>query len=250
MLATYEALTAQLLQNPSAPTPLYSTANLDQWINIARRQLCGEAEAVVSMGTLALTAGVNSYPFSAVVFPTASSVSGIQGPLSIRQAWRQVASGQVWMRPRPWPWFSFYELNNPVPQQGPPTVWAQYGQGTTGSIYVSRVPDQTYTMNVDMPCYPIDLVTDATVEVIPPLWQDAVPYYAAYMALLSAQNTARLQDALRYFQIYEQFVARARNAATPSVLSGLYSQQPSMVRANQLGTGGGGGPAQPQGGQQ
>ena len=235
MLTQYQNATAALLQNPSAPTPLYSTSSLTAWINTARGQLAGEAECVVAMGTLTLAAATIVYPFSSITFPTSSAVSGVQGPINVRQAWCSVASGQVWVRPRPWPWFSLYEWNNPVPQSGPPQVWSQYGQGALGSIYVSPPPDQAYTLPVDCVCLPIALVSDSTVEAIPALWQDAVPFFAAYMALLSAQSTARLDDAMKYFQLYSEFVARARNAATPSVLPGIYSQVPSPVRANQLG---------------
>jgi hypothetical protein len=236
VLTSYEEATARLLQNPSAPTPLYATTDLDAYINVARGQLSGEAECIVAVGTLALTQGVQVYPFSSIVYPSASSVSGIQGPLNIRQAWRVVGSGQTWITPRPWPWFSLYELSNPAPAQGPPVVWSQYGQGVNGTIYVSPVPDQSYTLNVDVPSYPITLVDDTTVEAIPYAFTDAVPFFAAYYALLAAQSTARQADADRMLQRYTQFVQRARSMANPSVLPFIYSQTGNPVSANQLGT--------------
>jgi hypothetical protein len=240
VLTAYQNATAALLQNPPAPNPLYSTANLTTSINTARGQLCGEAECVVSMGSLALTAGVQVYPFSAITFAGSSATTGVQGPLNVRTAWRAVASGQAWMRPRPFPWFALYELNEAVPIPGPPVAWAQYGQGVAGTIYVSPVPDAAYTLSLDTVCYPIPLVDDTTIEAIPYLWTDAVPFFAAFYALLGAQTVARDADADKMFQRYQQFVARARSAATPSVLSGLYDQQPSLVRQGQLGQQGSG----------
>ena len=44
MLTAYLNATAILLQNPVAPTSLYSTANLTTFINTARGQLAGESE--------------------------------------------------------------------------------------------------------------------------------------------------------------------------------------------------------------
>jgi hypothetical protein len=94
-------------------------------------------------------------------------------------------------------------------------------------------------------CFPITLASDSDPEAIPYLWTDAVPYFAAYLALLSAQSQARQADAERMFSRYSEFLNRARRFATPSVLSGIYPQNPSPVMQNQLGiqraAGGGGG---------
>jgi hypothetical protein len=243
VLTAYQNATAALLQNPPAPTPLYSTANLTTWINTARGQLSGEADCIRAVGSLALTAGTRVYPFSAITYTGSSGTTGIEGPLHVRTAWRTAASGQLWMRPRPFEWYSLYELNLAVPTEGPPVMWAQYGQGVAGTIYVSPVPDQAYTMVLDMVCYPIPLVDDTTVEAIPYMWTDAVPFFAAFYALMSAQSTARDADADKMLQRYQLFVQRARNAATPAVLSGIYDQQPPLVRQGQLGN-----PGQQQGG--
>ena len=234
MLLAYLNATARLLQNPAAPSPLYSTADLTTYINSARGQLAGEAECIRFMGSLSLTLGTRVYPFSAIVL-TGGSAAGIQGVLNVRTAWYQVGNGQKWMRPRPFEWFSLYELNSPVPSSGAPQTWAQFAQGALGSIYVSPLPDGAYTLPLDCVCYPIPLVDDSTVEAIPYLWTDAVPYYAAYLALMSAQTGARTQEALGMFKLYSEFVSRARQASTPSVLSAQYAQVPSPVRANQLG---------------
>lgn len=243
MLSQYETRTQQLLQNPNAPTTLYSLPNIDSWINQARGQLAGEAECIRVQGTLALTTGQRVYNFSSISIGTPTA-TGVQGVINARQVLRVVASGYTWLRPRPFEWFTFYKLNNPLPQQGAPTEWAQYGQGAApqpslqsagGSIYVDPVPDQSYTLQLDCVCYPIILADDSTVEAIPYLWTDAVPYFAAYLALLSAQSQARQADAERMFQRYTEFVNRARTFSTPSVLGPQYAQQANPVRQNQLG---------------
>lgn len=245
MLSTYLSATQALLQNPPANPPLYSTALLTTAINSARGQLAGEAECIRFMGSLTSSIGSRVYPFTSIAL---TGAVGIQGVINVRSVWYQVGQGQVLLRPRPFEWFSLYQLNTPVPPSGPPKVWAQYGQGAEaqtvpnpiggGSIYVSPLPDIAYVMPVDCVCYPIPLADDTTAEAIPYLWTDAVPYYAAYLALLSSQTGARMQQAQEYFKIYTDFVNRARRAATPSLLPTIYPQQPSPVRANQLGSSG------------
>lgn len=229
MLNTYLTATQNLLQNPQAPNSLYTTPNLTTYINTARGQLAGEAECVVAIGTLTLTAGVNVYPFSSIVIPNAA-VLGIQQPVNVRTAWYTVGGGQKWIRPRNFPWFSLYELNNPVPKSGPPYVWSQYGQGVNGSIYFN-MPDYAYTVPLDCQCLPIPLATEADPEAIPALWTDAVPYFAAYLALMSAQTGVRTQEALGMFKLYQEFVSRARRAATPSVAPTQYSQVSSPMKS-------------------
>ena len=161
---------------------------------------------------------------------------GIAGTLKVRTLWYSVGTGQLWIRPRPWPWFSLYELSNPVPSQGPPKVWAQYGQGASGTIYISPLPDIAYTVQADCICYPSPLATDNDPEVIPYQWTDCIPYYAAYLALLSMETPLALQQADKMYQRYGEYVARARKAATSPVLPGIYAQQPNAARVGQLGT--------------
>jgi hypothetical protein len=225
-LTSYLARTKDLLQNPAAPTGLYADADLTTYINEARVQVAGESQAIRVLGSLTLTAGVGGpYPLSAIVYPASSAVSGVAGPLNVYTAWYRVGSGQKWLRPRPWPWFSLYELNTPVPQQKPPYAWAQYGQGLAGSLYFNT-PDLAYVIPLDTACYPIPLVDDTTVEAVPDLWTTAVPYYAAYLALLSAQTGTRTQEAQGMLQLYELFVGRARRFVTPEVLPHQYAQTP------------------------
>lgn len=232
MLTKYLLRTRQLLQNPAAPTPLYSDTDLTSYINQARGQLAGESESIRAMGTLALSESTQVYGFSAI---DVSDVPGVQGVINSRMIWIQIGQGQVWMTPRPFEWFGLYELNQIVPKTGSPKKWAQYAQGVNGSIYVSPVPDQAYTLSIDTVCYPVDLVDDTTPEAIPYLWTDAVAYFAAYLALLAAQSAARQADANRMFERYTEFVNRARRFANPSVLTYQYPQSGSPTRANQLG---------------
>lgn len=143
------------------------------------------------------------------------------------------------MTPRAWPWFSLYFLNSVVPQTGAPTDWAVLGQGDTGTVYVYPPPDQAYTLNLEVIARPIDLVDDTTADAIPFPFTDSVPYFAAYLALLSAQAGTRQNDARRMFELYQEFKNRARSMSTPSVVPHSYAQAPDLTLAGKLGQTGG-----------
>lgn len=233
MLASYLAATQQLLQNPQAPNALYDPAVLTSNINTARVQVAGEGLCIRSLASVTLGLHVNGAYRFADLNTGVSATNGIQGVLNVRSLWYISGAGLVWIAPRSFDWYGIYGYNRVTPVFGPPIEWSQYSQGVNGSFYVNPDPDQTYVMNADCICYPIPLVDDTTVEAVPPLWQTAVPYFAAYMALLSAQTGARVQDAQKMLQLYELFMGRARRFANPDIMPLQYEQAIPDVRATQ-----------------
>lgn len=200
-------------------------------MNTARGQLAGDAECIRKICDLSTVAGTQAYDFSGLDTGT-SATNGIQGVFNVGQMFYSVGTGQKWVAPKPWPWFSLYVFNNPAPAPSWPKYWSQYGQGAApgstgsvsgGSLYIN-VPDTEYTLLCDCSCYPIALIDDATKEAIPYQWTDAVPFLAAYYALMSAQNNARMADAMQYFNMYTQFLERARRASNPSMNRWMYAQ--------------------------
>jgi hypothetical protein len=255
LLNFYLAQTQNLLQLPgSAAANLYTTANLTLWINIARGQVAGEGECIRTFGTVPTVVGQQPYPFSSITFPTASTVSGIQGAININSLSYNNGNGQLWLTPRPWPWFSLYNQNSAVPVQGKPTEWSQFGQGAApgaantsqasaggGSFYLSPSPDDIYTLNCNCVCYPIPLALDTDPEALPYLWTDAVPFFAAYFALMSAQTNARMADAANMYKgHYNEFMDRARKQSNAGVDRWLYSQAADPAQAAKMGVKAGG----------
>jgi hypothetical protein len=234
-LTNYLTLTQALLQNPAAPAALYDPTLLTTYINQARVWAAGDSQSIKAIGSYSLTIGTQGpYPFTSI---TLTGATGVAGVLNVRQQWYAAGSGKLWVRSRSWPWYSFYWMNSAAPSEGPPREWAQYGEGENGTIYVGPTPDYSYAMTADCVCYPIALVDDTTVEALPPPWTIAIPYYAAYLALLSAQTGARVQDADRIMKLYQQFIAGARQHSTSEILPGNFPQQQNQVRQNQLGQG-------------
>ena len=242
MLATYQQNTQDLLQLPAAPTLLYPLPSLTRWINLARGQLAGESECIRYMATISTVVGQRNYNFSALNTGVAAT-TGISGAIHVRSITYNLGTGMSRLVPRNWTWFAQYYLNNPNPIKGAPQRWAQFGQGSagtstgsasSGSFYLDPPPDAIYTLNCDCVCYPLALADDTTVEAIPYLWTDAVPFFSAYYALLSSQTNARQADAERYFKIYETYVERARAASNPSVLRWQYEQAADPVQGNKI----------------
>lgn len=247
MLTAYLARTTQLLQNPGAPASLYATADLTSYINQARAQLAGETSCIRQFATFTTTIGTRNYAFSAL---SVGSANGIQGVMNVRSLRYAVGQGFQWVRPRPWEWFETFKIAKPVPASGAPTTWAQHRQGSagtgsitgvgggsmaSGSLYLDPLPDVSYAITCDTACYPIALVADSDIEAIPFLFTDAVPYFAAYLALLSSQTSARTSEAQNMFELYKMFVGRANDALAPSVNKYLYERQSDPSQINKLG---------------
>lgn len=248
MLTAYIAQTQRLLQNPAAPTSLYSTADITAYINYARKQLAGEGECVRYHGTISTVVGQTQYAFSGINIGVPGT-TGIDGVYNVQSLHYVVASGQRWINPRPWPWYSLYVDNDPVPVPGPPTVWSRYGQGASqgdtgtaqGGTFYINTPDLVYTLNCNCMCYPIDLADDTTPEAIPFPWTDCVPFFAAYWAYLSSQTGARQADAERMYNHYETFLDRARKQTNSSVNRWQNSQADDPAQAAKFGIGKAGG---------
>lgn len=243
MLTTYITQTQRLLQNPAPSTGLYSTASVTDYINVARKQLAGEGECVRRIGTIDTVVGQREYSFADIDIG-ASATTGIAGVFNVRRINFASGDGQLYVNPRPWEWFDQYCLNTPLAPTGVPTTWSQYGQGggapsggsfQSGSFFLDPIPDVIYTLYCDCVCYPITLVDDDTREAIPFIFTDAVPFFAAWYALLSNQTQARRADAEAYYGYYQEFLKRARTIANPSVLAWQYEQNPDPAQSGKAG---------------
>ena len=224
-LTDYLQTTRRLLND--AGFARFNDFDLREWVGIARGQIAGEGECIRVYGTLAVTAAAQQYPFSAIAFP--AGTTGVQAPINVRMITYGVpaATGQAPVTSREWEWFNQYVLAQPAPIASRPRVWAQFGQGVNGTIFINLL-NGPYTLSVDTVCYPSPLTNNSDPEAIPYLWTDAVPYFAAYLALLTAGNA---EAAAGMFKLYQMFVMRARTFATPSVLPGQYAQGPDPEMA-------------------
>jgi hypothetical protein len=90
--------------------------------------------------------------------------------------------------------YSFPQYQALIRQYGPgnymyiPCFGAQFGRGVGGSFYLYPVPSQPLQMEWDCVCLPSDLTSDLDTCPIPSPWDDAVAFYAAYLAKLEIQD--------------------------------------------------------------
>lgn len=227
MLDQYLQRTQLLLGDPEFVK--FNEGDLTNYVNMARGQLAGETECIRVYATLAVDNTAQQYPFSSVNL--GGLTTSVLGVLNVRQITYAVASGQAALHSRPFPWFNQYVLAQSVPTAGVPESWSQFGQGATGSIFINLL-DGPYTLSLDCVGYPVALDDDSTAEAIPYQFTDAVPFFAAYFAALTANDMDRA-DAL--FKEYSKFAARGRQATTSSVLPTNFSQAPDPFMANRLG---------------
>jgi len=225
LLRDYQMMTRRMLND--AAFARLSDFDLRDYINVARGQIASQAECLPVWAPLAVNNTTQQYPFSAIDL---SGSPGVAEVITVRNALWVVASGRKQLHVREWTWFQNYVLAQPVPASSWPKVWSQLGQGSAGSLFVNLL-DGAYTLSLDTTCLPVDLIDDTTAEVIPRLWTDAIPFYAAYYALMAQRQDEPADAMLRRFL---QMMDRARAQSTSSVLPGSFSQGPDPMAANRL----------------
>lgn len=167
--------------------------------------------------------GQEVYRFSDVNGMVAVSGSGIQSIFMVNGIAMLYASSRYTLRRESFQKYQSLDRNFAYQFQYVPAVFAQFGQGNAGSVYLYPVPSQNYQMEWDTCCLPIPLVTDADIEAIPPPWTDCVKFFAAYQAFQGAQ---RFADADRMMGQYEIFMKRARAFVSSRSVSNWYGRSP------------------------
>jgi hypothetical protein len=157
------------------------------------------------------------YTFASVN-PLARLTSGVDSILFVESV--AVSWGAIKPTLAQWNWNDLQAMVRSYPiVSGQPAMWAQFGQGEGGSIYLQPVPTGALPMEWNCVCTPIDLVDDTTVEAIPYPWTDAVPYFAAYLAFMNARRPAEADGA---YQIFERTMKRAREQSESSFVPNYY----------------------------
>jgi hypothetical protein len=204
MLTAYQTAVQQLIQ--LVPSGLIPTPTLTSYINTARMQLAADAECIRGQTFLQFVIGTQTYSFLSLNFP-----AGVANVIAVRDGF--VVGSANPLEFRSWEWFAAYYLTTTVP--GTPSIVAQQGQGALGTLFFYPTPDVTATAIFDVVYLPVVLVDDTTPEVIPALWTDAVPFYAAWLAMMQLQRQA---DAHIMLTRYQELALRGRQEATPTVL--------------------------------
>jgi hypothetical protein len=181
----------------------------------------GSGAAAYAITTInnTLNEGQEVYPFSGIdlsPFPGVESIYLVRGVSIIYSNYRYSL-----------PQYSFSVYQAMIRQyvasqyQYVPTFCSQFGQGTSGSLYLYPPPSQQYQLEWDCQCLPSDLTTDQDYEPLPDPWTDAVPFYAAYLAMIELQNW----NSARTFEAeFEKRLQVRQRATRPGRLSNPYGR--------------------------
>jgi hypothetical protein len=204
-LAAYQAATLRLLNDPT--NAVYSLPDVTAAINTGRGQIAGASHCIRYTATRATTAGVDTYTLS-----TFSLISGVVTPLNAQMG--RVVGGEL-LDQREWEWFFKYYLAKPVRLTGVPQRWAIQEPGALAAVRLDPIPDQVYTLSFDVTGLPVNLVDDTTVEAIAYPWNDAIPYFAAYLLYQDKQRTS---DAQAMLQRWGEFMTWGTRQVVSTVL--------------------------------
>lgn len=220
-LYTYRFQTQRLLMDKIQAQ--YNVGDLDDYINTARVQIALATESIRQPASFDTVAGQQQYLFSDMAFTAAPSIpAGLGAVCNVRGANVLVPGlngGRKRLETRAWNWFSLFYLDVPVPPTGMPTIFARLQPGVNGTIWVAPIPNIPYTIAVDAVSTPAPLNSDSDPEALSVPWTDAVPYYAAYLALLSSHD---VDAAMAMFAEYQKFEQRGTQLTTPSRLPANY----------------------------
>jgi hypothetical protein len=99
-----------------------------------------------------------------------------------------------------------------------PTMWAVYGNT---SLFLGPLPDQTYPMEVDSIILPTPLADYVTNDLIPPVAQDPIKFYAAYLAKFYDQSYGESETFKQQYQMRMLEVESAYTRRIPNIYEGI-----------------------------
>lgn len=230
MLNSYITETQQLLNDQNGQ--YFTPATTATWVNKSRRRIAAISGCLRAMPPGTQThPGQEIYPFSDWISLVQGIVPGVESILAIRslcisigaQGWKPQWRRMVWTdfqaRMRIYNGTFFGTISEPG-------WYAQYGAGPAGALYLAPIPAQSNPMEVDLTLIPAPLVDDDSPEPIPYPWNDAVPYWAATLALLAQQ---RREDAQAMSIMFNTDLPLCASVICPQMIQSSYS--PGIMRS-------------------
>lgn len=166
-------------------TNAWQDTTLISFINEGRRRVAKDTYCLRDLYPgLALTAGTERYIINNFV------PIGIQGLVAaICGIDLYYGNSRYPLTYMPWREFSL-KLRYWQNLQQLPVAWTRLGSNT---FYVGPIPDQNYTVDLDVAVVPTPLTNDSQPEVLPINYLDAVPWWAARLAKTNEQSLGEMQ---------------------------------------------------------
>jgi hypothetical protein len=223
MLQQYVTDTRDLLNDSDGQ--FFDEAKIIRYVNRSRRRIAYASGCVRVMPPGTKTHRLQEvYKFSEWISSVQGVLPGAQSILSVRSLSVAIGVGgwkPTWKR-LPFTAFQarFRMLNGTwFGTVSEPGYYAQYGQGSSGSIYLAPIPSQDNPMELDLSVIPMPLQTDHDPEPIPQPWQDAVPWWAATMCLIQQQRPQDAQQMALLFNLELPFCA---SVVCPTMIQNPY----------------------------
>ena len=223
MLSTYIGEVQNLLNDQQGQ--FHSIPTLQNYVNRSRRRI-----AYVSGCLRVLPPGTRTHrlqevyrfsdwkPLVQAVHPGIQSILAVRtlavaiGPGGWKPVWRRTVFSDFQARFRIYNGTYYGTVSEPG-------WYCQYGEGELGVLYLAPIPSQSNPLDVDCTCIPSDLLTDNDPELIPQPWADAVPWWAATLALIQQQ---RGDDAKQMAALFNTEMPLAASVVCPQLLVNPY----------------------------
>ena len=229
MLSRYVTELQNLLNDQNGQ--FYPIPTLVNYINRSRRRIAWTSGCVrvVPPGTLTHPQQ-EVYPFSHWISLCQNVIPQVQSVFAIRSLAVSIGPGgwkPVWRRIVWTDFQSRFRIFNGTwyGTISEPGWYAQYGEGSIGSVYLAPIPAQELPMEVDLTCTPFPLLTDNDLEIIPEPWNDAVIWWAAVLAMLQQQ---RPKDAAGFVQAFALEMPFCASVVCPQMIQNTYG---AMLRS-------------------
>jgi hypothetical protein len=166
--------------------------------------------------------GYSSAPSALISDPTGSGATAQVGVISVL-TYDILSVNLIWGTERytlQWyPWRQFSAWFRPYVSQSyqrQPVSWAVYGDN---SVFFGPTPDQSYAVEVDSVILPTPYAIGdtTTIDAIPPMNQDPIKFYAAYLAKNNAQNYGEAGQFLEQYQRRVREVVSVYTGRLPDV---------------------------------
>jgi len=229
MLRQYIDEVQQLLNDQTGQ--FFPLSTLTMYINKSRRRIAAISGCIrcVPPGTMTHPAQ-EIYPFSDWISLIQGIIPGAESILYCRSLAVSMGIGgwkPLWRRI---PWTDFqarFRVYNSTffGTIADPGWYAQLGEGPAGALYLAPIPAQQLPMEVDLTLVPAPLFSDDDPDPIPYPWNDAVPYWAATLALLQQQ---RREDAQAMALLFNADLPMCASVVAPQLIQSAYA--PGIMR--------------------
>lgn len=158
----------------------WSDSELTDYINDARNRVALDTKCLRSLQTVTLNTSQETYQIATAVPTLGNRAIDV---MNITVIWGQM---RVPLTYASWTEFNA-NMRTWVTNLSRPAAWSRFGT-STGTVYVSPTPDQTYQSEWDIFYLPAPLIDGSTVEELQYPFTAPVAFFAAYKAKYKEQS--------------------------------------------------------------